>query len=306
MRLNKYLASCGVCSRREADALIAAGRVKINGLTAQTGAAVHPEAEQGGDVITLNGHRIEPQKKVMIALYKPVGVVSGTSRNDRAVPVTDLVKVSAGRGAESTAAGPADHGAEDPEGLRLFPVGRLDKDSEGLMLLTNMGDLSERIAKAGTRHEKEYEVTVAKPATDGFLARLAKGVYITLDSRKDINGKFTESGSRSRRAGIGAGNGNRAENGAAGGKSRAGSADGDGTYRYLTRPAKVKRLSDSSFSIIITEGKNRQIRKMCEELGNRVTKLKRIRIVNIGLGDLAPGTWRRLSGEEIEELEKTL
>lgn len=242
MRLNKYLASCGVCSRREADTLIAAGRVKINGMIAETGAVVHPESEEGADVVTLDGHPVEPQQKVMIALYKPVGVVSGTSRRDRAVPVTELVE---------------GHG-------RLFPVGRLDKDSEGLMLLTNMGDLSERIAKAGDRHEKEYEVTAAKPVTDGFLGRFAKGVYITL------------------------------ENGDA------------GTYRYLTKPAKVKRLSDSSFSVILTEGKNRQIRRMCEELGNRVVKLKRIRIVNIVLGDLTPGKWRRLTDGEIKELEKQL
>lgn len=242
MRLNKYLASCGVCSRREADALIAAGRVKINGIIAETGAVVHPESEEGADVVTLDGRPVEPQQKVMIALYKPVGVVSGTSRKDRAVPVTELVE---------------GHG-------RLFPVGRLDKDSEGLMLLTNMGDLSERIAKAGDRHEKEYEVTAAMPVTDGFLDRFAKGVYITLESRN---------------------------------------AD---TYRYLTKPAKVKRLSDNSFSVILTEGKNRQIRRMCEELGNRVVKLKRIRIVNIGLGDLTPGKWRRLTDEEIKELEKQL
>lgn len=252
MRLNKYLASCGVCSRREADTLIAAGRVKINGIIAETGAVVHPESEEGADVVTLDGRPVKPQQKVMIALYKPVGVVSGTGRNDRAVPVTELV-----RGAE-----------------RLFPVGRLDKDSEGLMLLTNMGDLSERIAKAGTRHEKEYEVTTARPATDGFLARLSKGVYITLESTK-------------------------------GGRKASGEEDAV-TYRYLTKPAKVKRLSDNSFSVILTEGKNRQIRKMCEELGNRVVKLKRIRIVNIGLGDLTPGKWRRLTDEEIKELEKQL
>ena len=252
MRLNKYLASCGVCSRREADALIAAGRVKINGMIAETGAAVHPESEEGADVVTLDGRPVKPQQKVMIALYKPVGVVSGTGRNDRAVPVTELV-----RGAE-----------------RLFPVGRLDKDSEGLMLLTNMGDLSERIAKAGTRHEKEYEVTTARPATDGFLVRLSKGVYITLESTR-------------------------------GGRKASGEEDA-GHYRYLTKPAKVKRLSDNSFSIVLTEGKNRQIRRMCEELGNRVVKLKRIRIVNIGLGDLTPGKWRRLTDEEIKELEKQL
>lgn len=254
MRLNKYLASCGVCSRREADTLIAAGRVKINGMIAETGAAVHPESEEGADVVTLDGRPVEPQQKVMIALYKPVGVVSGTSRRDRAVPVTELVE---------------GHG-------RLFPVGRLDKDSEGLMLLTNMGDLSERIAKAGDRHEKEYEVTAAMPVTDGFLNRFAKGVYITLESTKG------------------------------GGKSKASGEEDAGTYRYLTKPAKVKRLSDNSFSVILTEGKNRQIRRMCEELGNRVVKLKRIRIVNIGLGDLTPGKWRRLTDEEIKELEKQL
>lgn len=253
MRLNKYLASCGVCSRREADTLIAAGRVKINGMIAETGAAVHPESEEGADVVTLDGRPVKPQQKVMIALYKPVGVVSGTSRRDRAVPVTELVE---------------GHG-------RLFPVGRLDKDSEGLMLLTNMGDLSERIAKAGDRHEKEYEVTAAKPVTDGFLNRFAKGVYITLEREK-------------------------------GGTGKAAVTENTVTYRYLTKPAKVKRLSDNSFSVILTEGKNRQIRRMCEELGNRVVKLKRIRIVNIGLGDLTPGKWRRLTDEEIKELEKQL
>lgn len=242
MRLNKYLASCGTCSRREADALITAGRVKVNGITAETGTAACPEM---GDVITLDGRRVEPQKKLMIALYKPVGVVSGTSHKDRAMTVTDLVQTEE----------------------RLFPVGRLDKDSEGLMLLTNMGDLSEKIAKAGVRHEKEYEVTVRKPVTDGFLNRMAKGVYITLEAKPGRESS---------------------------------------EYRYLTKPAKVKRLDEDRFSIILTEGKNRQIRKMCEELGNRVTNLKRIRIVNIELGDLVPGKWRRLSGEEIEELEKTL
>ena len=242
MRLNKYLASCGLSSRRGADELIAAGRVKVNGLTACTGQEVFPESEPGGsDVITVDGKPAAPQKKVMVAVWKPTGVISAAVRQGRTPIITELV--------------------DTPE--RLFPVGRLDKDSEGLLLLTDMGDLSEKIAKAGTRHEKEYEVTVKRKASDGFLNRLAKGVYITLES-------------------------------------------GGEEYRYLTRTAKVKRITENSFSIILTEGKNRQIRKMCEELGNPVVSLKRIRIMNITLEGLAPGKWRRLSEKEIEELEKQL
>ena len=236
MRLNKYLASCGICSRRAADELIAAGKVKVNGIPAVTGQTINE-----WDTVTVEGRPAVAENPVMIALWKPAGVVSGTTEKDRAPVVTDLVDA----------------------GTRLFPVGRLDKDSEGLMLLTNMGDLSEKIAKAGNRHEKEYEVIVSAPVTDGFLASLEKGVYITLEE----NGK---------------------------------------EYRYKTKKAKVNRIAGDSFAIIITEGKNRQIRKMCEELGKKVISLKRTRIVNITLEGLAPGKWRKLSEDEIQKLETNL
>lgn len=230
MRINKYLSEAGVCSRREADRLIEEGRVTINGILALLG-SIFSE----GDEVRVDGSLIKGNtKKVLIAFNKPKGIVCTTA--DPRSKDKNIVEY-----------------INYPE--RIFPVGRLDKDSEGLILLSNDGDLANKIMKARNYHEKEYEVEVDKPFDDEFLKNMSEGVPI-LDT--------------------------------------------------VTRKCKLRRTGNTSFNIILTQGLNRQIRRMCEYFGYRVMKLKRIRIMNIKLGNLKSGTYRNVTEEEHNELIKGL
>lgn len=224
MRINKFISETGVCSRREADAWIAAGRVTVNGKRATLGTRV-----QDADVVWLDERPLASQRKpVYIALNKPRGITCTTER-DVAGNIVDFIG--------------------HPE--RIFPIGRLDKDSEGLILLTNDGDIVNEILRVEHGHEKEYAVTVDRPATDTFLAMMAAGVRI---------------------GGV------------------------------KTHPCVVTRSGAASFRIVLTQGLNRQIRRMCSALGYRVRKLRRVRIMHIHLGALAPGRWRNLSDAELRPL----
>jgi 23S rRNA pseudouridine2604 synthase len=224
MRLNKYISESGVASRREADGWIAAGRVTVNGKTAGLGTQV---AE--GDRVEVDGRALpERRRDIYLALNKPRGITCTTER-DVAGNIVDFV------------------GHRE----RIFPIGRLDKDSEGLILLTNNGDIVNEILRAEHGHEKEYLVTVERPVTDTFLSMMAAGVRI-------------------------------------GGEK--------------TRPAVVTRTGPATFRIVLTQGLNRQIRRMCSALGFRVQSLKRVRIMHIRLGSLATGAWRDLTDAEIRPL----
>ena len=224
VRLNKYLSESGACSRREADALIEQGRVTVNGDTAMLGTQV-----EDGDEVRLDGETVGSARKkvkpVYIALNKPVGITCTTERHV-AGNIVDFV----------------DH----PE--RVFPIGRLDKDSTGLILLTNDGDIVNEVLRAEHRHEKEYVVAVDRAFTPEFVAQMEAGVRLS-----------------------------------------------DAT----TRPCKVTRLGPKVFSIVLTQGLNRQIRRMCEALGYTVEALERIRIMHIRLGQLPLGRWRNLGEQEI-------
>ena len=230
IRINKYLSEAGVCSRREADKLIKEGRVSINGSHALLGSVV----SEGDEVRVDENLIVGSAKKVLIAFNKPRGIVC-TTKDPKSKDVNIVEYIN------------------HPE--RIFPVGRLDKDSEGLILLSNDGDLSNRIMKARNYHEKEYEVEVDKPFDDEFIKKMSEGVPI-LDT--------------------------------------------------VTRRCKLKRTGKMSFNIILTQGLNRQIRRMCEYFGYKVVKLKRIRIMNIRLGTIKPGTYRNVTEEEYNELIKGL
>ena len=224
MRLNKYISETGVCSRREADKWIEAGRVTCNGQVAALGTRV-----VDGDEICVDGAPLGAKKKqIYIALNKPVGVTC-TTEAEVEDNVIDLVGY--------------------PE--RIFPIGRLDKDSEGLILLTNNGDIVNEILRSENNHEKEYIVTVDRPITDLSLQMMASGVKIMGE---------------------------------------------------LTKPCKVSRIDPLSFRMILTQGLNRQIRRMCSALGYRAQRLQRVRIMNIHLGNLGPGHWRHLTEPELAGL----
>lgn len=229
MRINKFLSETGITSRRGADKFIEDGRVTINGKPAELGSKVQP-----GDEVRVDGKIIEQpdQEYVYIALNKPVGITSTTERHIKG-NIVDYVN----------------------HPLRIFHVGRLDKDSEGLILLTNDGDIVNEILRAENEHEKEYIVRVDMPITESFLKKMAEGVEI-LDTK--------------------------------------------------TLPAKTEKLSKYSFRIVLRQGLNRQIRRMCSALGYEVRALKRIRIMNIHLGDLPVGEWRDLTDKERTELFKAL
>jgi len=228
MRINKYISETGICSRREADKLIESKRVKINGVIAEVGSIV-----ENGDSVHIDDKPIGKKKKaIYIALNKPVGITSTTERHIQG-NIVDFVN--------------------HPE--RIFPIGRLDKDSEGLILLTNDGDIVNKILRAENNHEKEYIVTVNKQITKSFVEGMSKGVNIL--------------GTR-------------------------------------TKPCKVSAINERVFRIILTQGLNRQIRRMCQGFDYRVTKLKRIRIMNIHLGDLKIGQWRYLTKGEFSELTKSI
>ncbi|TWT27400.1 23S rRNA pseudouridine(2604) synthase RluF [Planomicrobium sp. CPCC 101110] len=229
MRINKFLSETGITSRRGADKYIEAQRVTINGKAAELGSKVEP-----GDEVKVDGKIIEQPKQqyVYIALNKPVGITSTTERHIEG-NIVDFVNHSE----------------------RIFHVGRLDKDSEGLILLTNDGDIVNEILRAENEHEKEYIVKVDMPITDSFIKKMEAGVEI-LETK--------------------------------------------------TLPAKAEKLAKYTFRLTIRQGLNRQIRRMCTALGYEVRSLKRIRIMNIHLGDLPVGQWRDLTDAEREELFKQL
>ena len=223
-RLNKFISDTGVCSRREADAWIAAGRVTVNGAAAQLGTKV-----KSGDEVCVDGQPVGSAKRhVYIALNKPVGITC-TTEPDVEGNIVDLVR----------------------HRERIFPIGRLDKDSEGLILLTNDGDIVNEILREENEHEKEYLVTVDRPPTDLFLRGMASGVRIL------------------------------------------------GT---VTKPCKVKRAGSHEFVIVLTQGLNRQIRRMCSFFGYKAVRLRRVRIGNVTLGGLKVGQWRELAAEEVRSL----
>ena len=228
MRLNKFISESGKASRRGADKLIEEGRVKINGRKAKIGDQVKP-----GDEVMVNGQRLRlARNNVYIALNKPVGITCTTEKNVKG-NIIDLVN----------------------HPLRIFNIGRLDKDSDGLILLTNDGDIVNEILRAENNHEKEYIVSVDKPITPKFIEKMSKGVRIL------------------------------------------------GTK---TLPCYVEQLSKYEFKIILTQGLNRQIRRMCEALGYEVYRLQRVRIMNIHLGNLPIGQWRDLTKKEKDRLFKDL
>ncbi len=223
-RLNKYISETGYCSRREADKLIDQGRVTINGNLPEMGTKV-----QLGDDVCIDGKPLKAKEKpIYIALNKPTGITCTTERD---IPgnIVDFI------GHKS----------------RIFPIGRLDKPSDGLIFLTNDGDIVNKILRAGNNHEKEYVVRVDKPITNEFLQKMGSGVNI-LDT--------------------------------------------------VTLPCKVTKETKFSFRIVLTQGLNRQIRRMCEALGYEVFKLRRVRIMNISLDGIPNGSWRYLSDDEINQL----
>lgn len=227
-RINKYLSDAGKCSRREADRLIQDGKVLIDGRRAVLGDRILP-----GMKVEIEGEKVKPTgKHKYIMLNKPVGIVCTADPNEP----DNVVRF-------------VDHDA------RIYPIGRLDKDSEGLLLLTNDGSIVNRILRAGEHHEKEYEVTVDKPLTQEFIRNMQSGVKI-LDT--------------------------------------------------TTLPCKLTKTGDRSFNLILTQGLNRQIRRMCEALGYNVRSLRRVRIMHLRLGNLKLGQWRNLTPTEMQELMRQL
>ncbi|MDY0779728.1 23S rRNA pseudouridine(2604) synthase RluF [Tenacibaculum sp. IB213877] len=226
VNLNKYISSTGICSRREAEKLIIEGRVTINNMPTELGNRVFE-----GDIVKIDGKPLKEKPKTLyIALNKPVGIVCTTDSKER----KNIVKF-----------------VGHPQ--RLFPIGRLDKPSEGLIFLTNDGDIVNKILRAGNNHEKEYIVSVNKPIDERFIQRMSNGIPIL------------------------------------------------GT---VTKKCKVEKINDKTFKIILVQGLNRQIRRMCEYLGYEVKKLKRTRIMNVSLGSLKVGEWRELSSKEMNEINR--
>ena len=229
-RINKYLSKVGYCSRRRADRLIEEGKVTINGKVTEIGSKVEDD-----DIVEVEGQRIKKstkQKKIYLAFNKPVGIVCTTNRRIESHNIIDFIKYP----------------------KRIFPIGRLDKDSEGLIFLTNDGDIVNKILRARNNHEKEYIVIVNRPINREFIKRMSNGVKI-LDT--------------------------------------------------TTKNCFVKQLGQKKFKIILTQGLNRQIRRMCEFLGYKVQSLKRVRIMNIKL-DLPTGKYREFTKEELLELNKSI
>ncbi len=224
-RINKYIASSGLCSRREADRLIEEGRVTVNGIVAESGMQVC-----GDDVVLVDGKNIIPETNdVYIAFNKPLGVTCTTDSRDPS-NIIDYIGY--------------------PE--RIFPIGRLDKNSSGLILLTNDGSIVNTLLRAENNHEKEYQVTVDRPYDDKFIKEMQSGVPV---------------------------------------------------LGQITLPCKINRVSARVFRIILHQGLNRQIRRMCEYEGYKVVKLRRIRFMNINLGTLGTGQWRYLTAKEVNELK---
>ena len=224
IRLNKYLSEAGVCSRREADRLIERGRVTVDGKRADTGMKI-----TDSQVVRVGKKEIRQKNEmVLLAVNKPVGIVCTEEKKEKN-NIINFLKYP----------------------TRVTYIGRLDKDSEGLLLMTNNGDIINKMMRSGNQHEKEYKVTVNKPITPEFIERMANGVPI-LDT--------------------------------------------------VTRKCKVEMIGKYKFRIILTQGLNRQIRRMCEYLGYKVTQLQRVRVMNIELGNLKPGEYRKVTEAEIAEL----
>ena len=229
IRINKYLSAAGVCSRRDADQLTEAGRITVNGKVIGTGERIPVDA-----VVCLDGVPVKAEtRQVLLLFYKPRGIVCSTKKQRQETTVTEYLDYP----------------------VRIYPIGRLDKDSEGLLLLTNQGDLVNRIMRAGNYHEKEYKVTVDKEITEDFIRKMSRGVPIL------------------------------------------------GT---VTRPCVVRKTGEKSFSIILTQGLNRQIRRMCEYLGYHVRTLKRVRIMNLTLGELECGEYREIRQDEWKRLNELI
>ena len=227
VRINKYIASSGFCSRRQADELVEAGKVTVDDVVAVNGTVV-----EEGSIVKVEGKEIFPEeKKIYIALHKPLGITCTTDRRDPS-NIIDYV------------------GMDD----RIFPIGRLDKNSSGLILLTNDGDIVNKLLRAENGHEKEYQVRVDRKIEPDFKKRMEAGVEI-LDQ--------------------------------------------------MTLPCKVTVTGTHTFNIVLKQGLNRQIRRMCDALGYRVTKLRRIRFINIELGNMKPGDIRNLTREEIRGLKSS-
>ena len=234
VRINKYLSDAGLCSRREADRLIEAGKIMIDGKPAVTGQKVFP-----GQKVFCEGREVKDDTPlILLAFHKPVGIECTTS-SDVKDNIIDYIRYPS----------------------RIFPIGRLDKNSSGLILMTNKGELSDRILRGSNYHEKEYEVTVDHPVTAEMIRQLKNGVEIELD---------------------------------------------DGAKKITTRPCFAQATGKRSFRIILTQGLNRQIRRMCEKLGYHVVSLKRIRVMNILLGNLPEGHYRNVTEAERRRLMKEL
>ena len=251
IRLNKFLSEMGVCSRREADRFVESGRVLVNGKPAELGQKIRET-----DEITLDGKPVAAEQKdkpLLIAFNKPRGIVCITSAKDRATNIIEYINYP----------------------VRIFPIGRLDKDSEGIILLTNQGDLVNKINRQRYGHEKEYVVRCKKKLTKTFLTKMSQGVEILIPVI-DASDKDKKK------------------------------ARGREYVTVTTRPCQVTQLDDHSFDIILTQGLNRQIRRMCDALGNYVDRLKRIRVMNIELSDLPEGQWRDVTEEELAELNRLI
>lgn len=222
IRINKYLSECGYCSRREADRLLEAGRITIDGKMAVMGVKILP-----GQAICVDGKPVEKEEEsILIAFHKPKGIVCTTSKKDKN-NIVDYINY----------------------GKRIYPIGRLDKDSEGLILLTNQGELADKILRGSNYHEKEYIVHVHKKITKDMVEKMRNGIYLE-------------------------------------------------ELEKTTRPCKITVVDDTCFKIILTQGLNRQIRRMCESVGYGVVRLKRVRIMNIELGYLKVGTYRKVTPME--------
>ncbi|TYA84411.1 pseudouridine synthase [Seonamhaeicola marinus] len=230
-RINKFLSEAGYCSRRAADKLIDEGRVTINGVIPEMGTKVAPN-----DIVAVDGEVVNAKKEefVYLAFNKPVGIVCTTDTRVEKDNIIDFIGYH----------------------KRIFPIGRLDKPSEGLILLTDDGDIVNKILRASNNHEKEYVVTVDKPISQTFVERMSKGIYLE-------------------------------------------------ELKQTTKPCVVKKVNSNTFKIILTQGLNRQIRRMCSHLNYEVQTLKRIRIMNINL-DLPDGKYRELTTNEFTELSKLI
>lgn len=232
VRLNKFLSEKGICSRREADRLVDEGKVMVNGVCAVMGQKV-----SSADEIVVDGKKVSTKqvKPVLIAVNKPAGIVCTTARFEGEKNIVDMVKYP----------------------TRIYPIGRLDKESEGLILMTNLGDLANEVSKASNSHEKEYVVTVNNQVTESFLDKMRRGMHL-----EELN------------------------------------AD--------TMPCVCTKTGNREFHIILKQGLNRQIRRMCAACGYRVETLKRIRIMNIHLGNIPQGNFRNVTDAEFDKLIKTL